>query len=174
MLTIKSHFGRFEGVKLAWVGDGNNVCHSLMLSAGLLGLQMRVATPEGYEPQRGVLERAEALCRESAGKITLTNDAHEAVEGADVVYTDVWASMGQEDEAQERRRLFKPFQVNRDLMRRASEKAIFMHCLPAHRGDEVTDEVMDGEQSVVWEQAENRMWVQMALLMALMREVKGE
>ena len=170
MLTIKTRKGALDGVKLAWVGDGNNVCHSLMLSAGLLGLKMRIATPKGYEPDGAVVERARMLCAESGGEISLTTDPQEAVADADVVYTDVWASMGQEDEAGKRRQVFAPYQVNAALMELANKDAIFMHCLPAHRGDEVTGEVIDGRWSVVWEQAENRMWVQMALLLALLRE----
>lgn len=174
MLTIKTRFGRLKGVKLAWVGDGNNVCHSLMLSSGLLGLRMRVATPKGYEPDSELVRKAEEFCRDSGGEIVLVGDPREAVSGADVVYTDVWASMGQEEEAEERRRVFAPYQVNSDLMSFASAEAVFMHCLPAHRGEEVTDEVIDGERSVVWEQAENRMWVQMSLLLTLLREVGKE
>jgi len=170
MLTIKTHKGALDGVRLAWVGDGNNVCHSLMLSAGLLGLKMRVATPEGYEPDKAVVERARMLCADHGGEVTLTSDPREAVADADVVYTDVWVSMGQEDEVQKRQQVFAPYQVNAALMELADKNAIFMHCLPAHRGEEVTDEVIDGRWSVVWEQAENRMWTQMALLLALLEE----
>jgi len=170
MLTIKTHKGGLDGVRLAWVGDGNNVCHSLMLSAGLLGLRMRIATPEGYEPDKAVVERARMLCADYGGEVTLTTDPKEAVADADVVYTDVWVSMGQEKETQKRREVFAPYQVNAALMELADKDAIFMHCLPAHRGEEVTDEVIDGRWSVVWEQAENRMWTQMALLLALLEE----
>ena len=162
-LTLLEHKGHLEGTTLAWVGDGNNVCHSLIAGAARLGVRMRVATPTGYEPDKTVVEEAHRL----GGSIELTQDPAEAVAGADAVYTDVWASMGQEAEAEERKKIFHPFQVNSELMQRAGPGALFMHCLPAHRGDEVTDEVIDAPTSIVYDQAENRLHSQKALLLAL-------
>ena len=141
-----------DGTTLAYLGDGNNVCHSLMVGAAMSGMNVRVATPQGYEPQREYLEAARVH-----GDVTITDNPVEAVQGAHVVYTDVWASMGQEEEAEARARRFYPFQVNGPLFAMADPEAIFMHCLPAHRGDEVTDEVMDHPRSRVYDQAENRM-----------------
>ncbi|MFQ5738728.1 MAG: ornithine carbamoyltransferase [Acidobacteriota bacterium] len=163
-LTFQEHKGKLTGRRLAWVGDGNNVAHSLIFGAARLGLSMRVATPEGYEPDREVVEKARAW----GGDLMLTRDPREAVEGADAVYTDVWASMGQEQEAEERARVFRPFQVNRALMDQAGSKALFMHCLPAHRGEEVSDEVIDSPRSIVFDQAENRLHVQKAILLTLL------
>jgi ornithine carbamoyltransferase len=140
------------GTTLAYLGDGNNVCHSLMVGAAMSGMTVRVATPAGYEPQREYLEAAR-----SHGEVMVTDNPVEAVQGAHVVYTDVWASMGQEEEAEARARRFYPFQVNGPLFAMADPEAIFMHCLPAHRGDEVTDEVMDHPRSRAYDQAENRM-----------------
>ncbi len=162
--TLLEHKGRLDGLTLAWVGDGNNVCHSLIAGAARLGIRMRVATPPGYEPDPAVANDARA----AGGDLTLTHDPAEAVASADAVYTDVWASMGQENEAVERAKVFRPFQVNAGLMRRAAPEALFMHCLPAHRGDEVTDEVMDAPYSVVFDQAENRLHSQKAILLALL------
>ena len=150
------------GSTLAYVGDGNNVCHSLMVGAALSGMTVRVATPPGYEPQRRYLEAAQAH-----GDVTVTDNPVEAVQGAHVVYTDVWASMGQEEEAEARARRFFPFQVNGPLFAMADPEAIFLHCLPAHRGDEVTDEVMDHARSRVYDQAENRMHSFKGLLLYL-------
>ena len=140
------------GTTLAYLGDGNNVCHSLMVGAAMSGMTVRVATPQGYEPRSRYLEAARAF-----GEVVVTDNPVEAVQGADVVYTDVWASMGQEEEAEARARRFYPFQVNGPLFAMADPEAIFLHCLPAHRGDEVTDEVMDHPRSRVYDQAENRM-----------------
>ena len=152
------------GAKLAYVGDGNNVCHSLLLGAALSGVSMRVASPAGYEPAEEVVEQARALGGPDV-EISVGRDPSAAVRGADAVYTDVWASMGQEAEAAERRRLFAPFQVNEALFALAGEGAIFLHCLPAHRGDEVTDGVADHERSRIFDQAENRMHAFKALLL---------
>jgi len=149
---------------VAYVGDGNNVLHSLMLAAALRGARMRIATPEGFEPQRRYVELAERIAREAAGSVDLGHDPIVAVSDADVVYTDVWTSMGQEQEYERRRRAFAGYQVNAQLMRNAKRDAIVMHDLPAHRGEEITDEVMDGPQSVVFDQAENRLHAQKALL----------
>jgi len=163
-LTMLELKGSLAGATLAWVGDGNNVAHSLIYGAARLGVRMRVATPAGYEPDRSVVAEAQ----KEGGEITLTHDALEAVEGADFVYTDVWTSMGQENEAEMRQHVFRPYQVNSELMRRAGPQARFMHCLPAHRSQEVTDDVMDSPASIVYDQAENRLHVQKALLLALL------
>jgi ornithine carbamoyltransferase len=163
VLTLKEHFGRVEGLKLAFTGDGNNVAHSLMLTGARLGVHVAVATPRGYEPDPKIAEAAARL-----GKITLTNDPSEAVANAHVVYTDVWASMGQESEAVERSRVFAPFQANESLFSQARPDAVFMHCLPAKRGLEVTDGLMESPRSVVFDQAENRLHAQKALLVMLL------
>ncbi len=169
MLTLKEHFGRLKGLKLAYVGDGNNVAHSLMLSCARLGMHCAVATPSGYEPSADIVEQASLLATESGASIEITNDASSAVTLADAIYTDVWASMGQESEANKRKRIFAPFQVNEQLMSKAREGSVFMHCLPAKRGLEVTDGVMESAQAVVFNQAENRLHVQKALLLALLQ-----
>ncbi|MEW6726433.1 MAG: ornithine carbamoyltransferase [Bacillota bacterium] len=164
LLTILEHKGRLAGLKLAWVGDGNNVCHSLMFGAALTGMQMAAATPPGFAPRKDIVEAARSLAAAHGGAITVINDPVAAVHEADVVVTDTWASMGQEGEHDERARVFRPYQVNSDLTKHARPDFIFMHCLPAHRNEEVTDEVMDGPHSVVWDEAENRLHVQKALL----------
>lgn len=164
LLTVYERFEGFRDVTLAWVGDGNNVCHSLLLGAAKVGLNVRVATPRGYAPDPAIVRRAAALAASSGSRVDLTEDPHEAVRGVDVVYTDVWASMGQEHEAHERAQIFRPYQVNAALLGRARPGAAVMHCLPAHRGEEITDEVMDGPQAVVFDQAENRLHAQKALL----------
>jgi ornithine carbamoyltransferase len=156
LLTIRRRFGTCAGLTIAWVGDGNNVCRSLLLAAGRAGMEMRVATPPGYEP---------------ASAASVTNDPFEAVKEAHVVCTDVWASMGREDEAAARREAFAGFTVTAQLMQQARPDAIFLHCLPAHRGEEVTAEVIDGPQSAVWQQAENRLHAQRGLLLWLMEHV---
>ncbi len=169
MFTLKEHFGRLRGLKLAYVGDGNNVAHSLVLCCARLGIHCSIATPAGYEPAVEIVERARQLAHESGAEITITTDPFAAVDSADAVYTDVWVSMGQEAEAEERRRVFAPFQVNNELLSHAGKNAIFMHCLPAKRGLEVTDEVMESPHSVVFDQAENRLHVQKALLLTLLQ-----
>jgi len=161
--TIKERFGRWEGLKLAFVGDGNNVAHSLMLTAGRLGMHVAVATPKGYEPKAQVTA---AACR--IGRITITNDPLEAVDGAHLVYTDVWASMGHEGEKDARLQTFPPYRVDEALMSKARTDAIFMHCLPAKRGEETTDAVMESGRSVVFDQAENRLHAQKGLLLTLL------
>jgi ornithine carbamoyltransferase len=161
VMTLKEHFGRLEGLKLAFVGDGNNVAHSLMITASRLGVHVAVATPEGYAPDPEIVA-------EAAGRVTVTCDPEEAVAQAHAVYTDVWASMGQESEAADRARVFGPYQVNEKLMAQARADAIFMHCLPAKRGLEVTDAVMESPRSVVFDQAENRLHAQKALLLTLL------
>ncbi len=168
MLTLQEHFGELRGVRLAYVGDGNNVAHSLMLAAASLGASITVGTPKGYEPDAAVTDVARHLGNVSGGSVRLTNDAVEAVAGADAVYTDVWASMGQEQEAADRSQIFAPFQVNQKLFSRAAKHAVFMHCLPAHRGDEVMASVIDSPRSVVFDQAENRLHVQKSILVLLL------
>jgi ornithine carbamoyltransferase len=163
VLTLKEQFGRLEGLKLAYVGDGNNVAHSLMLTAGRLGVHVAIATPAGYEPDAAIGEEAARL-----GRITITNDPAAAVAQAHAVYTDVWASMGQESEAAERAKIFAPYQVNESLMAQARAEAVFMHCLPARREQEVTDAVMESPASVAFDQAENRLHAQKALLLMLL------
>ncbi|MEO0158459.1 MAG: ornithine carbamoyltransferase [candidate division WOR-3 bacterium] len=153
---------------LAFVGDGNNVAHSLLLMGARLGVNVLLATPPGYEPKPFIVERAQEEARASGAKIFITNDPAEAVRDAHFVYTDVWASMGQESEAEVRKKVFAPYQVNEDLMAKAREGAMFMHCLPAHRGEEVTDEVIDAPYSIVYDQAENRLHAQKALLRFLL------
>jgi ornithine carbamoyltransferase len=162
-LTLIERFGSLRGRTLAYVGDGNNVALSLAQAAVMLGAAVRIASPRGYELQQRARQSIVRGAR-AGGSLVLTNDPREAVGGADAVYTDVWTSMGQEDEAKERQALFAPYQVNSALMARAGEGAVFMHCLPAHRGEEVTDDVIDSEASVVFDQAENRLHVQKALL----------
>jgi ornithine carbamoyltransferase len=166
--TLREHFGKVRGLKLAYVGDGNNVAHSLMLCCARLGIHMSVSTPVGYEPQTFITEKAIQLGRQSGATIEITNDAAQGVKNAHAVYTDVWASMGQESEADERKRIFSPFQVNEALMVKARKDSLFMHCLPAKRGQEVTDEVVESAQSVVFDQAENRLHVQKAALLTLL------
>ncbi len=161
--------GELQGKKLTYVGDGNNVAHSLLLTGARLGVNVTVATPKGYEPDNDVVEKAKKDAGQFGATIEITNDAAAGVAGADAVYTDVWASMGQESEAAERKRIFSPYQVNSGLMAKAKSDAIFLHCLPAHRGEEVTDEVIDSEQSVVFQEAENRLHVQKALMHELLQ-----
>jgi ornithine carbamoyltransferase len=168
MFTLKEQFERVRGIKLAYVGDGNNVAHSLLLCCARLGINMTVATPRGYEPQNAIVEQAVELAQSTGAAIEITTDPAQAVHSAHAVYTDVWASMGQESEADERKRLFAPYQVNDALMAKARKDARFMHCLPAKRGLEVTDEVMESDQSVAFDQAENRLHVQKAALLMLL------
>jgi ornithine carbamoyltransferase len=167
-LTIREKFGELKGVKVAYVGDGNNVAHSLILTAAAVGAKITVGTPKGFEPNSGIVSAAKKLAAKTGAKITVTNDPASAVAGADVVYTDVWASMGKESEAAERKKTFAAYQVNDELMAHASEHALFMHCLPAHRGDEVAASVIDSGRSVVFDEAENRLHIQKAILVMLM------
>jgi ornithine carbamoyltransferase len=168
IMTVQEKFGELRNVKIAYVGDGNNVAHSLMLTSAKVGATISVGTPKGYEPDTAVVSQARAVASKTGGKVNVTNDPVAAVNGADVVYTDVWASMGQESEAAERKRIFAPYQVNDDLMSHAAGHALFMHCLPAHRGDEVAASVIDGSHSVVFDEAENRLHIQKAILFMLM------
>jgi len=162
LLTMRQHVGGYEGKKVAWVGDGNNMANSWCNAAYRLGFELTLACPEGYDPDPAILARAQ-----TAAPVKLVRDPREAVEGADVVNTDVWASMGQEEEQAVRERAFAAFQVNGQLMDRAANGAIFLHCLPAHRGEEVTADVIDGPRSRVWDEAENRLHVQKAIMAAL-------
>jgi ornithine carbamoyltransferase len=167
--TINEVKGTIKGLKIVYVGDGNNVAHSLMAAAGRLGAHIVVATPKGFEPNLNAYRNAVEAGRLTGARIEVINDPVEAVKDADVVYTDVWASMGQESEAEKRKKIFAPFQVNAKLFSYAKPDAIFMHCLPAHRGEEVTDEVIDSPNSVVFQEAENRLHVQKAILYMLMK-----
>jgi ornithine carbamoyltransferase len=168
LLTIREVSGRLEGRVLTYLGDGNNVAHSLLLGGAKAGLHVRVATPPGFEPIPQVVRRAEAIAADTGGSVLTTADPLEAASGADVLYTDVWASMGQEAEADERSLVFPAYQVNQKLVDVAAGHVVVMHCLPAHRGQEITDEVIDGPRSVVWDQAENRTHTQKALLLRLL------
>lgn len=167
--TLGEKLGRLKGLRLAFVGDGNNVCHSLMITGAKLGVSINVATPPGFEPKEEIMEEAKALARKTGSKVHLFDDPLEAVAGAQAVYTDVWASMGQEYAAHLRAQVFAPYRVTEDLMATADPSALFMHCLPAHRGQEVTDAVIDSPRSIVFDQAENRLHVQKALLILLMQ-----
>jgi ornithine carbamoyltransferase len=167
-LTLDERFGGLRGLKLAYVGDGNNMCHSLITFAARTGAQIRVATPAGYEPADDVVAEAKRVARETHAKIDLFHSPEDAVAGVQAVYTDVWASMGQESEAAERERIFAGYQVNEDLLSLAARDAVFLHCLPAHRGLEVTPEVIDSPRSIIYDQAENRLHVQKAILHTLL------
>ncbi len=160
--TIREVKGSLD-VKVAWVGDGNNVCNSLLLASSILGFELRLAIPEGFDPPNEILKKA----RELGGRFEIVRDPKEAVREADVIYTDVWASMGQEEERERRLKVFRPYQVNMELVNEAKDDVVVMHCLPAHRGEEITDDVIDSEYSVVFDQAENRLHAQKALLLKL-------
>jgi ornithine carbamoyltransferase len=164
LLTVQESHGELAGVSLAYVGDGNNVAHSLMYAGALSGMDIRIATPPGYEPFPQVTERAMDIAARNGAKISVTNVVAEAVSGARVLYTDVWASMGQEDSADERRKVFENYRIDQSVVSMASSDVIVLHCLPAHRGEEIAADVLDGPRSVVWDQAENRLYTQMALL----------
>ncbi len=168
VFTLREQFGELRGVKLAFVGDGNNVAHSLMLTAARLGMDFAIATPKGYSPNAEIVSQAEGLAAISGSRLELTCNTAEAVAGAHAVYTDVWTSMGHEQEQARRREHFAPYQVNENLMSRARPDAVFMHCLPAKRGEEVTDEVMESPRSIVFEQAENRLHTQKGLLLMML------
>jgi ornithine carbamoyltransferase len=169
VFTLKEHIGQLRGLKLAYVGDGNNVAHSLLLCCSRLGMSCSVATPHGYEPKAAIVADAKRFANESGAEIAITNDPLRAVKAAHAVYTDVWASMGQEPETQQRKQLFAAYQVNEALLAKARGDAVFMHCLPAKRGLEVTDAVIESPRSVAFDQAENRLHVQKALLLMLLQ-----
>ncbi|HVL65568.1 MAG TPA: ornithine carbamoyltransferase [Actinomycetota bacterium] len=164
MQTIQEHRGGWEGKVLTYLGDGNNVAHSLMFAGTKLGMEVRIACPEGYDPDEKVRTRCETIAGDTGGAVVVTHDAGAAAGGAEVLYTDVWASMGQEDEAEARRQVFEPYRLDASALERAAPDAIVMHCLPAHRGEEIAADVIDGPRSVVWDQAENRLHAQKALL----------
>jgi ornithine carbamoyltransferase len=166
--TLEERFGNLRGLKLAYVGDGNNMCNSLLSIAGRVGAHIRVATPEGYEPNPEIVSEAKRTARETRGKIELFHSPEEAVAGAQAIYTDVWTSMGQEEESKVREAAFSGYQVNDAMFAGAAPDAIFMHCLPAHRGSEVSAELMESPRSIVFEQAENRLHVQKAILLTLL------
>jgi ornithine carbamoyltransferase len=168
LLTVMEAKGDAAGRTLAYLGDGNNVAHSLLLGGAMLGMRIRVASPAGFEPIPLVVQRAEEIASETGGSVDVGNDAQAVAEGADVLYTDVWASMGQEREHDERVLVFTPYRIDGDKVTRAADDVSVMHCLPAHRGEEITDEVIDGPHSVVWDQAENRLHTQKALLLWLL------
>jgi ornithine carbamoyltransferase len=170
--TLREHFGRLSGLHIAYIGDGNNVANSWLLGTARLGLTLTIACPKAYRPDAEIWRQARHLAETTGAVLNVVEDPHQAVKGADVVYTDVWASMGQESEAATRRTVFHPYQVNRTLMNEAPRHAVVMHCLPAHRGEEITDEVLESSRSLVFEEAENRLHVQKALLVLLLAPEK--
>jgi len=164
LFTLQERKGALKGLKLAYVGDGNNVCHSLLLGTAIVGMDMTAACPPGYEPNAGILSQARRIAKETGSTVDVVPDPAIGVRDADVIYTDVWVSMGQEKDKEQRERTFRPYQINAKLLDHAKPDAIVMHCLPAHRGLEITDDVMDGPRSVVFDQAENRLHAQKAIL----------
>ncbi len=168
LMTLIEHFGELKGRKLAYIGDGNNMANSLMIGAAKVGLDIAIAAPKGYEPKAEMVELAQAIAKETGALVTITNDPAEAVTGSDAIYTDVWASMGQEAEAIKRLNDFAGFQVNAELVQHAKPDYIFMHCLPAHREEEVTTDILEGPHSVIFQEAENRLHAQKAVLVTLM------
>jgi len=169
VFTIKEKFKSLKNITLAYVGDGNNVCNSLLFAAAKTGMNINVASPKGYLPNENVVKYSQDIAKVTGSQIKITEDPFSAVKGAQVVYTDVWASMGQEEEITKRKIIFKDFQINAKLLANAASGALVMHCLPAHRGEEITDEVMDSKNSIVFDQAENRMHVQKAILIKLLK-----
>jgi ornithine carbamoyltransferase len=167
-MTLQEHFGTAKGLNFTYLGDGNNVCHSLMLTGAQLGANVTIATPRGYSPDIEIVTRAREMAEANGCEVRLTQDPQASVEGADAVYTDVCVSMGMEHESTKRAPIFRPFQVNEALMQKAQPHAVFMHCLPARRNAEVSDTVLDGPQSIVFDQAENRLHAQKALLLLLL------
>ncbi len=168
LMTAYEHKGRLEGLKLAYIGDGNNMAHSLMFGCAKAGLNCAIATPDGYQCEREIISEAMEDFRKSGKTLLLTQDPFEAIYDADIVYTDTWVSMGQESEKAERQKIFMPYQVNKEMFKNAKDDAIFMHCLPAYRGFEVTEDVIDGEHSVIFDEAENRLHAQKAVMATLM------
>ncbi len=170
IFTLEEHFGDLRGLNVSFIGDGNNVAHSLLLACVMMGANITVATPRGYEPRQRFLDAAQQIAADSplGGSFRCTHDPIVAATGADAIYTDAWTSMGQEQETARRQKIFRPYQINAAMMQHAAPHAVFMHCLPAHRNEEVTDEVIDGAGSIVFDQAENRMHVQKALLLLLL------
>ena len=172
LFTIKEKARNSKIIKVAYVGDGNNVLHSLMLACSKLGINLSVATPKGYGPKKEIAKQAVSFAKKSKSKIEFFDKPGDAVNGADFVYTDVWASMGKEGEYERRKKIFKPFQLNSKLLNKTGKKSYAMHCLPAHRGDEITDQVMDSNESIVYDQAENRLHVEKAILVLLLGKRK--
>ncbi len=168
MLTILEAKGRTSGLKFVWIGDGNNVCHSWLLGSGIMGMNLVAACPKGFEPEKTVIERSRKLAERSGGSVEVIRDPKKAAEGADVLYADVWVSMGQEKSAKAKIRKFKDYQINEKLVAKAAADCSVMHCLPAHRGQEITDEVLEGQQSIVWKQAENKLHGARAVLAAFL------
>jgi ornithine carbamoyltransferase len=169
LYTIYERSGTLAGIKIAYVGDANNVCNSLMLGCALTGISLSVATPREYAPKKAIIEKSQALARKTGAKIEVTEDPFKAAENADYIYTDVWISMGQEDEKKNNTKVFQAYQINDKLLSKAKKGAYVMHCLPAHRGMEIAGEVMDGPRSIVWDQAENRLHAQKAILLKLLK-----
>lgn len=167
LLTISENFGDLKGLTLTYLGDGNNMAHSLMLGCALVGMNVRIASPVGFMPSSEIVTQTEKIA-DGKSEVLITNDPHLAAKGAQILYTDVWASMGQEQEASDRIPLFQPFQLNSELLALADKEAIVLHCLPAHRGEEITNEVIEGSQSKVWDEAENRLHAQKALLVSIL------
>lgn len=173
LFSVKEKFGTLEKLTMTYIGDGNNVCNSLLLGCSQVGMNIHVASPKGYEPKKDIVEKAKKLAKKNGSKILITNDAKKASTGTHVIYSDVWVSMGQEDEEVERKEIFKDYQINKELTKLADKKYVFMHCLPAHRGLEVTKEVIDGKHSIVFDQAENRLHTQKAIFVCLMANMKA-
>lgn len=167
-LTMYEKKGRLNGLKVAYIGDGNNMVHSLLMGAGKLGVHISIATPQGYEPDADVVQLSVENAAQTGGSVHICNDPKEAIADADVVYTDVWASMGFEAEQEQRMNAFRDFQINEELVQGAKQDYLFMHCLPAHRGEEVMDEIIDGDHSIIFDQAENRLHAQKAIMTAIM------
>ena len=170
LLTVLEHRESFDNFNLCFCGDGNNICHSLILLSAIIGSHITVTGPEGYEPKKEIVEKARELCKKSGGSFNFTHDPAQAVKNADAIYTDVWASMGQESEAENRKKIFEPYQVNRELVSRAPSGVMIMHDLPAHRGEEITDDMIDSENSIVFDQAENRLHAQKGIMVLLYRK----
>jgi len=170
LYTIYEKSGTLAGIKIAYVGDANNVCNSLMLGCALTGISLSVATPREYAPKKAIIEKSHALAKKTGAKIDVTEDPYKAAESADYIYTDVWVSMGQENEKKDNTKVFHAYQINDKLLSKAKKDAYVMHCLPAHRGMEITGEVMDGPRSIVWDQAENRLHAQKAILLRLLKK----
>ena len=168
LLTIKEHFGYLENLKLAYVGDGNNMANSLIAGCSIMGMDVSIGCPKGYEPQEEYLAKCKEIAKKSGAKIQITSDQTEAVKNANIAYTDVWASMGQEEETEARRKIFRPYQLNKELLSNASDDVIVLHCLPAHRGEEITEDVLEEHASIIFEQAENRLHAQKAIMASIM------
>jgi ornithine carbamoyltransferase len=167
-MTIQEHKGRLAGLKLAYIGDGNNMAHSLMYGCAKMGLHVVIASPQGYKPDPVIVAMAQADAKNNGGLVEVVDNPLEAIKGADVLYTDVWASMGQEEEAKVRKAAFEGYQINSNSLKLANQSAIVLHCLPAHRGEEITDDVIEGAQSVVFDEAENRLHAQKAIMALVM------